>query len=160
MEDLGLTDKQERFATLYVEYNDATKAYKEAYDTSSMKDETIYSRASELKNNGKVTVRINQLRENVKEIASKKFNITHESLIADFVDIKNKCMQVEPIKDHQGNPTGEYKFNANAAIKALENLAKHIGFYEVDNTQKAGGQLDLSNLTLEEKKALAKIRII
>lgn len=64
-----------------------------------------------------------------------------------FKDIIETCTKKRPIyyntedgpihlTDQNGNPLYEY-VDAQAAIKASENLAKHIGYYEIDNKQKA-----------------------
>lgn len=65
-----------------------------------------------------------------------------------FKEILDRCMQPEPVMvwDHENREltqardeaTGQllFKFDAMGAIKAAENLAKHIGYYELDNKQK------------------------
>jgi len=65
-----------------------------------------------------------------------------------FKEILDRCMQPEPVMryDHEAGElrqvrdeeTGQllFKFDAIGAIKAAENLAKHIGYYELDNNQK------------------------
>jgi len=40
--------------------------------------------------------------------------------------VYERCMQVEPILDKDGNMTGEFKFDASNANKALENIGKHV----------------------------------
>lgn len=65
-----------------------------------------------------------------------------------FKQIFDRCMQHEPVmeydyatkrmvpvRDEQGNAV--YTFDSNGANRAMENIAKHIGFYETDNRQKA-----------------------
>jgi phage terminase small subunit len=48
-------------------------------------------------------------------------------------------MAREPVLDSKGEPTGEYKFNAMGANKALELIGKHLGLFkdvqEVKNEQ-------------------------
>lgn len=64
-----------------------------------------------------------------------------------FKDIYNRCMQAEPVmrydarekrmvpvRDEEGNAM--YVFDSNGANRAWENIAKHVGFYELDNSQK------------------------
>ena len=64
-----------------------------------------------------------------------------------FKEILDRCMQARPVmeRDPDGGvrqardeDTGDllYTFDSAGAIKAAENLAKHIGYYEVDNKQK------------------------
>jgi len=72
----NLTDKQEAFALKYVECNNASQAYRHAYNTENMKDEVIHVKACELKKSGNVAVRILELQEHHRE----KHEITIEYL--------------------------------------------------------------------------------
>jgi hypothetical protein len=58
-----LTVKQEVFCQNVVEGLSLSDSYREAYNTSKMKDTTINQKAYELSKNGDITVRINQLRQ-------------------------------------------------------------------------------------------------
>jgi phage terminase small subunit len=59
-----LTAKQEKFAqAIALEDMNQADAYRSAYNTSKMTDETIWVKASELAKNDKVAVRIAELRE-------------------------------------------------------------------------------------------------
>ena len=62
-----LTVKQEKFANLYVELGNASEAYRRSYDCSKTKDEVVHVKASELMSNGNVSVRVEELRLDVKE---------------------------------------------------------------------------------------------
>jgi phage terminase small subunit len=44
--------------------------------------------------------------------------------------IVERCMRTEAVLDGEGNPTGEYTFNAAGANKALELLGKHLGIFK------------------------------
>ena len=41
------------------------------------------------------------------------------------VRVYERCMTVHPVLDREGNPTGEFKFDANGASRALELIGKH-----------------------------------
>lgn len=62
----NLTPKQEKFAQLYVETGNASEAYRAAYDSNS-KHEVVNVKASELLKNGKVAVRVQELRDELEE---------------------------------------------------------------------------------------------
>ncbi len=47
-----------------------------------------------------------------------------------------RCLQVEPVRDKDGQPTGEYQYNASAANKALELLGRHLRVFD-DQDSKA-----------------------
>lgn len=72
-----LTPKQEAFAQAYVETGNASEAYRRAYDASKTKPNVVNVKASEMLSNGKVAVRIEQLRAAILE--------RHEFTIANMV---------------------------------------------------------------------------
>lgn len=57
-----MTPKQEKFCQLYVEIGNASEAYRQAYDAGRMKDSSVNVKASELLANGKVAVRVAELK--------------------------------------------------------------------------------------------------
>ncbi len=58
-----LTEKQEKFCIYYLDTEgNASEAYRMAYDTSNMKSETVWSNASRLLDDSKVTARISEIR--------------------------------------------------------------------------------------------------
>lgn len=40
-----------------------------------------------------------------------------------------RCMQAEPVLDREGNETGEYKFDASGANRALELIGRHLAMF-------------------------------
>ena len=40
-------------------------------------------------------------------------------------EVVERCMQAEPVLDHEGNATGEWQFNSSGALKGLEMLGRH-----------------------------------
>jgi len=72
-----LTIKQENFCLAYFKTGNASEAYREAYDVSKMKPETINRRAHDLVNNGKIKARIEDLYKPIRDklVASKEKTI-------------------------------------------------------------------------------------
>lgn len=62
---MGLTPKQERFCSAYIETSNASEAYRQSYNASNMKPATINVKACELLANGKVAARVAELRESL-----------------------------------------------------------------------------------------------
>ncbi len=63
---MNLTPKQEKFCQQYIlNGGNASNAYRSAYDAGRMKPATIWRKANELLNNGKVTARVEQLRDEI-----------------------------------------------------------------------------------------------
>lgn len=46
-----------------------------------------------------------------------------------LIDISDRCMQAEAVLDREGNPTGEFRFDAAGANKATELLGKHLKLF-------------------------------
>lgn len=66
---MELTIKQENFCNYYVECGNASEAYRRAYNASNMKDETIWSRASKLLAEYKVSTRVEELRKQANDMS-------------------------------------------------------------------------------------------
>lgn len=80
-----LTPKQERFCQYYVECNNASEAYRMAYDCSKSKWQTICTSASQLLRNPKVALFIAQLKEaEKKQRVADRANV--EQVLLDIVN--------------------------------------------------------------------------
>jgi len=90
MKTKGLTVKQENFCQAYIRSGDKSAAYREAYSTSKMKDETIRVKAFELCNSGNVSERIRILQEKAAAIAQNKFEIDSTEILR-HLDILRKA---------------------------------------------------------------------
>lgn len=67
MTDAKLTAKQEAFCQGIADGLGQADAYRMAYDAEGMKDNTIYVKASELMSEGKISVRVAELKAQVAE---------------------------------------------------------------------------------------------
>ena len=164
---MGLSIKQEKFCNYYIECGNASEAYRRAYSCSNMKDESINVKAFELLNNGKVTVRVKELQEELK----KKSDITKEEVlnmlrsfmyadIRNFLTIKDgnvtfkdsedwtdeMAMQVESVK--QGKDGIEIKLNGRTWT--IQRICKMLGF---DSPQDVNVNM-ISPMTKEEAKRI------
>lgn len=90
---------------------------------------------------------INQRLEIVRASNDDGDQFNHTEIRKCFKAIYDRCMQaepvmqynyttkrMEPVRDDNGNAV--YMFDANGAARAMENIAKNKGFYELDNSQK------------------------
>jgi len=128
---MKLTAKQEGFVLSILEGKSQIDAYKANYKCDTMSDDALYVRASEVMKNSKVSVRLEELRNE----KAKESKWTLEKLIDEFVAVKEKCMQEEPVTKYDKElgewiETGEYVFKEHGVIKALENIGKLLGHYE------------------------------
>ena len=105
-----LTPKQEKFCEIYLTTGNASEAYRQAYDASKSKPNTIHRKANEVLANGKVSARIDEMRLKI----SQKHSKTRDDIINDLTDIIN-----------------EYKLTGNFTphtLKAIEILNKMCGW--------------------------------
>lgn len=107
----GLTIKQENFCLAYIETGNATEAYRRAYDASKMKDAVINVKASELLANGKITVRLEELRKPILE----RHNITVDDLLAELEQARKAALDATTPQ-------------ASAATAATMGKAKLLGY--------------------------------
>lgn len=56
----------------------------------------------------------------------KRTEINADWVLQEQVKVYKRCMQDLSVLDKEGNPTGEYRFNAAGANKALDNIGKHV----------------------------------
>ena len=112
---MSLTSKQEKFIQALVAGKSQRQAYKEAYNATKMKNETIDTRACELLKNSKVKARYNELLEEHK----KKALYTREEMVNDLIWIKEKA------KEDITNPKkGLRQANGTIFINAIKELGE------------------------------------
>ena len=124
-----LNEKQKQFCEEYIiDLNGTQAAIRAGYS-----EKTATRIASELLSKLDIQEYICVL----KNKRSARVKYSQDELMRDILEVKNRCMQANPVLDKEGNETGIWKFDSNGANKALDMLAKHVGFYETDNKQKA-----------------------
>ena len=124
-----LNEKQKQFCEEYIiDLNGTQAAIRAGYS-----EKTANRIASELLSKLDIQEYICKL----KNKRSERVKYSQDELMRDILEVKNRCMQANPVLDKEGNETGIWKFDSNGANKALDMLAKHVGFYETDNKQKA-----------------------
>ena len=124
-----LNEKQKQFCEEYIiDLNGTQAAIRAGYS-----EKTANRIASELLSKLDIQEYICELNNK----RSERVKYSQDELMRDILEVKNRCMQANPVLDKEGNETGIWKFDSNGANKALDMLAKHVGFYETDNKQKA-----------------------
>ena len=137
-----LNEKQKRFCEEYLVDLNATQAYIRA----GYSEKGAAVAACKLLMNANISEYVNQLRNK----QSEKTGVSVEYILNSLKEIAERSMQHIPVMiwdiDENGNRVkvqktdeegqGVWEFDANAANKSLELLGKHIGFFEVDNSQK------------------------
>jgi phage terminase small subunit len=135
-----LSAKQLAFCEQYIIDLNATQAAIRA----GYSQKTANEQSSRLLANVKIQAKIKELR----SVISEKSEIDALWVLKRFKEISDRCMQAVPVmvfdhvnkcmvqkEDEDGN--GVWEFDSAGANKATEMIGKHIGFFEVDNSQKA-----------------------
>lgn len=68
--------------------------------------------------------------------AAERAELTVAGVLNDIKTVVSRCMQQEPVLDKDGNPTGEYRFEASPALKGLELLGRHLSIWNDKTTIK------------------------
>lgn len=137
----SLTPKQKKFCEKYIELGNKLEAYRQSYSASKMKSTTINKCVNELFSNPLITTYIEVIQ------SENKKNFDHtlsDSLKLDFELINKYRKHIEVLENPKS--TDEQVNVARRAIlfigikgfdSAMDRVSKKMGFYEVDNKQKA-----------------------
>ena len=133
----GLTPKQ-AFTCAYVETGNASEAYRRAYNASSMKDETIWRKAKECLDNGKVTARVEVLRAE----HAQRHQITVDSI--------TEMLKEDREKAHAAGQIG-------AAVSAPMGLAKLHGLIvDKQEQRRIAADSDLASIPTDELETIVR----
>jgi len=150
---MKLTQKQKLFAEYYIQSNNATDAATKA----GYSKKTACEIGFENLRKPHIAEYIQAYRDEI----AKENKWTMEKLINEFVAVKEKCMQEEPVMKYDKElgeyvETGEYVFKENGVIKALENIGKLLGHYEekIRHSGEVNTNNPLKDLTAAELKKL------
>lgn len=123
-----LTPKQESFCQKFIELGNASEAYRQSYNCERMKASTINSRAKDLRKDGPITARIDELQAEHKE--------RHKITVDDIIDELEEARKV-----------GKDEGAASAMVAASMGKAKILGFLtdKVDHTSSDGSMTPTIN---------------
>lgn len=134
---MALTPKRDKFCRVYVETDNASEAYRSAFDAKNMKAETIHKRASELLKDGDVKGRIDELR--AKHM--KRHELTIDDLIRELEEARKVALEADTAQ-------------ASAAISATMGKAKLLGFGSEKIDHNLTGKIDLvKRIVVDDKNA-------
>jgi phage terminase small subunit len=123
---LSLTPKQEKAIQEYLTNGgNKTQAYKSAYNTSKMKEETINKKASELFKKGNIRGRLEELQKQTE----KENEITREWVLNKAKEMIERSLEPEAIFTKKGDFTGEFRYDSAGAGKGMEIINKMLGYY-------------------------------
>jgi phage terminase small subunit len=80
--------------------------------------------------NPSVRNRLNELTKIATQNAILSTGLNREWVIQRLMTVADRCMQAEPVLNKQGEPTGEYTFDASGANQALRMLGDTLGLFK------------------------------
>lgn len=127
MELPKLSDKQQKFVLKYViNGNNASDAYRYAYDCIDMKDESINVEASKLLKHPKISLWIHQANTNVQQVFEDEIKYSAKDCFDELTDVQTRAKRAGGNYQHE--------------IKAIELKGKLAGRF-TDKHQITGGNL-------------------
>ncbi len=117
----SLTPKQRLFVSEYlIDLNATQAAIRAGYSAK-----TAEVQGPRLLGNVRVQVAIRKAMEQREQ----RTQITQDYVLGGIKTLVERCIQAEPVRDKEGNETGEYRFEAFAALKGYELLGKHLKLF-------------------------------
>lgn len=126
-------EKHERFCQEYlVDLNGTQAAIRAGYGKRS-----AASQASTLLKNPNILTRVGELRKEMRE----RLALNADFVVLELLDTYKKCKNPHPVrtlnpKTGKYEECGVYSFDSKGALKALEQLDKHIGIQGIEEQQK------------------------
>lgn len=139
-----LTAKQDKFARLVAEGKDQSTAYREAYNTSKMKPETVTNEAYKLMQNHDITARIAELKKEFTKNLDIISTITVERQIKYTQKAIQECLKLRDFNNY---------------LKAMDMQNKLIGLYaptKTDNNNNNNNKEEVDKEYTEAVKNLTK----
>lgn len=141
---MELTPKQKRFVGEYlIDLNATQAAIRAGYS-----QKTANEQGARLLANASVQAAIGKATEQ----REKRTQITQDYVLNGIRDLVERCIQAEPVRDKEGNETGEYRFEAFAALKGYELLGKHLKMFTEKSEVDLKGKLVIVTNVPEPKR--------
>jgi len=127
---MGLTAKQEAFCIAYIETGNASEAYRRAYAADNMQPQVVNVKASTLLANGKIKVRLQELRAPVVKAAQITLTQHLDDLkrLRDLAEASEKYGPAVAAEMARGKVSGLYvdKVEVNVTEGLAERLSKAL----------------------------------
>lgn len=131
----GLTPKQQRFVDEYlIDLNATQAAIRAGYS-----EKTAKQMGSENLSKPDVAAAIAERQ----QVRAEAAELNEQWIIERLRQNVERAMQAEPVRDREGNETGEYVYAGNVANKALELIGKHRGMFVERSETKHSGKVEV-----------------
>jgi phage terminase small subunit len=102
-----------------------------------------------------VSARIEELKRAVSERQIEKTALDRAWVVAMLVDNVKRAMQVEPVRDRDGKPSGQHTYQGGVANRALELLGKELGMFQQKDENSMDAQ-EMITLLSEGRRRVAE----
>ena len=119
---MALTDKQKRFVEDYLVDLNATQAAVRAGYSAKTAEQQAYQLLQKTSVSEAIAA--------AQAARSERTELTQDWVLDRLREVTERCMQHKAVLDHEGNPMGEYKFNASGANKSIELIGRHLGTFK------------------------------
>ena len=130
---MSLTMKQEKFCMVYVETGNASEAYRQSYNCSNMKPESINNKAYELLKKVEITARLDELRGE----HAKRHNLTIDDLITELEEARKAALSAMVVQ-------------SSASVAATMSKAKLLGFLDKKEEDKSSDLVETLNKLIDK----------
>jgi phage terminase small subunit len=137
----GLNQRQTAFVWNIIEGMSGKDAYIAA--GYSARGKSAEAAGSTLLRNHKVQWALARVREELAE----RTKVTKEYVMQGLKENYERCMQAVEVYDKEGNPTGVWQWQPQAANKSLELMGKELGMFG-DKVEVSGGLEPIKTLTI------------
>lgn len=141
--------KHEHFAQLVAK----GEAIDKAYVLAGYSEKGASPSGQRLLRDARVRGRVEELRIAVQERTIERAAVDRVWVLEQLKTNLKRAMQVEPVLDSKGNPTGEYTYEGSVANRALELIGKELGMFV---ERKRVGPLNIEDLTDDELAQLVE----
>lgn len=126
---MALTDRQAKFVDEYLVDLNATQACIRAGYSAKSADKIGHELLGKTGVSEAIAKRMKD--------RERRTEITQDYVLNTIRSTVERCSQAEPVTDSEGNPTGEYKFDASNVLKGCELMGKHLAMW-TDKQQHSG----------------------
>ncbi len=104
---MNLTPKQEKFCQKYIETGNASEAYRQSYDVSNMKAESVHRTAKEMLDHPKIASRLTIIQER----HMKRHEVTVDSITKELEEARFLALQEKQAAAATGASMGKAKLH-------------------------------------------------
>lgn len=156
-----LTPLQQSVADTYLKMPPDERSAAGAYKIikPKAKDSVAETQGPKMLRIAQVQTYITKMEAEVQEVVKKELEVDRLWVINRLLEISDRCMQVEPVRDRKGNIIeGEFQFNASGAHQSTRSIGDALGDVFVKNVNLKGnvrhsGVLRVNNEPSEEEWA-------